>query len=185
EQVETYKANDVIDAKDRVAYLEIELPNATQERDREDIALKLRDCRNDMSALRLQIIELELKKQIDAVIQYSSEQKKKLKEYHTALEQLHHQKTHVGNNDCQTHKDKIESLKSEIQQVHNLNVSRKNVSHVIFGKYNLALIGKKQHKEKILQCWSHNNRRKYLRILFWVLFIQIYESTTNIIKKKG
>ncbi|ETO15546.1 hypothetical protein RFI_21818 [Reticulomyxa filosa] len=36
------RANDVIDAKDRVAYLEIELSNATQER--EEVALKLRDC---------------------------------------------------------------------------------------------------------------------------------------------
>ncbi|ETO12539.1 intracellular protein transport protein USO1 [Reticulomyxa filosa] len=59
----------------------------------------------------------DLQKQVDAITQYSSEQKKRLKEYHAALEQLHHQKIYGGNNDCQAHKETIENLKVQIQQL--------------------------------------------------------------------
>ncbi|ETO17486.1 hypothetical protein RFI_19837, partial [Reticulomyxa filosa] len=276
---DTNRVSDAIDAKDRVAYLEVELSNATQER--EDMALKLRECRNDMSALRLQVIELrnyqrdfnrykkdiddnkneqlkqameeleaqrhaandaqgryreaarevselkeqmkklewtvqghkeslssspslqsktewvkkvaevnelqlqvaqkvqdieqlqkqieeltqanrllqeqnrdksvqcqEMQKQIDAIIQYSSEQKKKLKEYHTALEQLHHQKTYVGNNDCQTHKDTIEALKSEIRQV--LQKKKKKKTRYFFLHFEEKQLHFESHRRELL-----------------------------------
>ncbi|ETO31310.1 viral A-type inclusion protein [Reticulomyxa filosa] len=55
----------------------------------------------------------ELQKQIDAITQFSTDQKKKLKEYHSALEQLHAQKT----NDCELHKGYIESLRQQVQEV--------------------------------------------------------------------